>query len=130
MFKDRFRDITDQELQVAVSYVNAMFSGVSSLWGGEYCTLTLEEREAKRLTCYNFLVAWYLMQNYPGHVVGGVSGGGMGGMPLESKSMNDVAVKFKGIIRQNSSMEMLTTNTFGMQALEMIQTAPENYVLY
>ena len=130
MFANRFRDFNDPELQEAVSYVNAMFPGVASLWSAEYCPLTDEERNAKRFTCYNFLVAWYIVQNYPSRVVGGVSGGAMGGMPLESKSIEDVSIKYKNVIRQGGALALLTTNTFGIQALEMLQSAPENFVLF
>lgn len=130
MFGNRFRDLTDPEIDEAISYVNAMFPGVAYLWGAEYCVLTDEERNAKRLTCYNFLTCWYLVQNYPSKVVGGISGGSMGGLPLESKSMNDVAVKFRNVVRQGSQMSLLTTNSYGVQALEMMQSAPENFVLF
>lgn len=130
VLRDRFTDLADPILQEAVSYVNAMFPGVSSLWGAEYCVLTDEVRNAKRLTCYNYLLAWYLMQNYPTKVVEGMSGGSMGAIPLESKSIFDVSIKFKNVIRQGSQMAMLTTNSFGIQALEMIQTAPENFALF
>ncbi len=130
MFGNRFTDLTEPELQEAVAYVNSMFPGVSSLWGAQYCVLTDVERNAKRLTCYNFLLAWYLMQNYPSKVAEGISGGSMGPMPLESKSITDVSIKYRNIIRQGSQMAMLTTNTFGVQALDMMQTAPENFVLY
>ena len=129
-FGNRFRDISDPELQEAVAYVNAMFPGVSSLWGAEYCVLADIERNAKRLTCYNYLLAWYLMQNYPSKVIGGISGGSTGPIPLESKSIADVSVKFRNMVRQGSQMALLTTNSFGIQALEMIQTAPENFVLF
>lgn len=129
-FGNRFRDISDPELQEAVAYVNAMFPGVSSLWGAEYCVLDDIERNAKRLTCYNYLLAWYLMQNYPSKVIGGISGGSTGPIPLESKSIADVSVKFRNMVRQGSQMALLTTNSFGIQALEMIQTAPENFVLF
>lgn len=129
-FGGRFTGLTDPEIQEAIAYVNAMFPGVSSLWGAEYCVLTEEERNAKRLTCLNYITAWYLMQNYPDKVMPGISGGSMGGIPLESKSIFDVSVRFKNVIRQNGQMSMLTTNSFGIQALEMIQTAPENFVLF
>lgn len=130
MFGNRFRGLQDPELQEAISYVNAMFPGVSSLWGAEFCALTDEERNAKRLTCYNYITAWYLIQNYPAKVVGGISGGAMGAMPLDSKSITDVSVKYRNVIRQGSQLALLTTNSFGVQALEMIQTAPENFVLF
>lgn len=128
LYADRFQDITEPDIEMAVAYINTMFSGVQYLWGSEYCILSPEEREAKRLLCYNNLVAWRLMQMYPGKVTEG--SGSMGPMPLESKSISLVNIKYKNIIRQGGSMALLTTNAYGIDALEMIQSAPENFVLY
>jgi len=130
IFADRFRDLIDDEVVQTVSVVSTMFPGVSSLWGPTYCTLTDEEREEKRRICYNFLVAWYLVQNYPSRVVGGISGGSTGGMPLVSKSINDISVHYREVVKPGSPLMQLTTNSYGIQALEMLLTAPENFVLF
>ena len=123
MFADRFYDITDNMLQQAINIININYAGIKSLWS----TLRPQVAEQKRLLCYNYLVAWQLMNLYPLNVVGGVSG--VGGMPLSSKSIHDIHLTFKDITAQNSILAELTTNVFGIQALTMIQTAPECYIL-
>lgn len=53
-------------------------------------------------------------------------------MPLASKKAGPIFIKYKDVVRQSGSgvLEMLTTNQFGMEALMMIQCAPENYQFY
>lgn len=128
MFADRFEDLEESHVEMAVAYINTMFMGVGKLWGPEVCVMSPEERDAKRRLCYNNLVAWRLTQMYPDKTVEGT--GGTGSMPLESKSIDGINLKYKDVIRQGGAMALLTTNSYGIDALEMIQTAPENFVLY
>lgn len=123
-FRDNFVDITESQFALALSMVNAQFSGVYKLWS----FLPPTEAKAKRELCINYLMGWQLMSLYPDKVVG-ISG--TGGMPLLSKKVGPVFIKYRDVVRQGSGvLDMLTTNEFGLQALTMIQTAPENYILY
>lgn len=124
MFKDRFLDLTDIQLGTALQIVNAQFSGVYTLWA----FLPPTERDAKRRLCINYLVAWQLTLLYPDQAV---SSSGTGGMPLKSKKIDGITLQYKDVVRASGSgvLDMLTTNEYGMQALMLIQSAPENYVL-
>lgn len=124
MFRDRFLDISDLQFNQALQIVNAEFSGVYSLWS----VLPPKESFAKRKLCINYLLAWKLMQTYPDQVV---SGAGMGGMPIDSKKAGPISLKYRNMVRQEDSLlAMLTTNQYGIEALTMIQSAPEMYELY
>jgi len=123
MFANKFFDISDDVLQQTITMVELNYAGIKSLWG----ILPLQLAEEKRRLCYNYLVAWQLMTLYPLNVVGGTTG--VGGMPLVSKSIHDVHLTFKETTAQDSVLSELTTNVFGIQALAMIQTAPECYML-
>lgn len=123
-FADKFIDLTEVEFGRALQMVNAQFSGVYDLWA----TMPPAERLAKRELCINYLIGWQLMLMNPDSVDGI---GSVGGMPLDSKKIGPIALKYRNLVRQDSGvLEMLTTNTFGLLALQMIQSAPENYVLY
>lgn len=57
---------------------------------------------------------------------------GSGGMPVKSKKIDYITLQYRDIVRAAGSgvLEMLTTNEWGMEALVMIQSAPENYMLH
>lgn len=124
-FKDRFIGIDDSDLCQALQMVNAQFSGVYRLWA----FLPPGERKAKRELCINYLLAWQLAYTYPDKATGLQ---GVGAMPLASKKVGPIFLKYRDMVRQSGSgmLDMLTTNEYGMQALTMIQTAPENFLLY
>lgn len=124
-FKDNFVDLTLDQIHKALQIVNAQFSGVYTLWN----MLPPGDASAKRELCINYLLAWQLMTLYPTQVVGV---GGTGGMPIQSKKAGPIFIKYRDTIRQAGSgaLEMLTTNQFGLEALMMIQGAPENYLFY
>lgn len=124
-FRDRFtEELTDQQLAFALQVVNAQFTGVYQLW----CSLPPAERDAKRELCIDYLVAWALVQHYPDLAIG-VSG--TGALPLKSKKAGPVSIAYRDSVRQGSTiLDTLTTNEFGYQALLMLQTAPEMYLLY
>lgn len=125
MFKDKFIDLTESQFTQALQIINAQFSGVYKLWS----LLPPAEAYAKRELCINYLIAWELVTLYPTQAVG-VSGSGA--MPLSSKKAGPVFIKYRDMVRQEGSgtLELLTTNEYGLQALQMIQLAPENYILY
>lgn len=124
MFADRFLDLNEVQLGTALQIVNAQFSGVYSLWA----FLPPDERDAKRRLCINYLLAWQLATLYPDIAI---LSGGSGGMPLKSKKIDGIHLQYRDVMRASGSgvLDMLTTNEWGMQALVMIQSAPENYIL-
>lgn len=124
MFSDKFLELTDAQLGKALQIVNAQFSGVYSLWA----LLPTAERDAKRRLCLNYLLAWQLATLYPEQAI---LSSGSGGMPLKSKKIDYISLQYKDVVRAAGSgvLDMLTTNEWGMEALMLIQSAPENYVL-
>lgn len=125
-FRHRFLDtLPDDILAEALQAVNAQFSGVYRLWA----FLPPGERRAKRELCINYLLGWWLANSYPDYAIGVQ---GVGAVPLSSKKVGPIFLKYRDTIRQSGSgtLDMLTTNEFGLQALMMIQTAPENYILF
>lgn len=123
-FRDRFIDLSDAQFAQALQMVNAQFSGVYSLWS----ILPPEDARAKRELCINYLIAWKLAQMYPESAIG-VSG--TGGIPLGSKKAGPIFIKYKDMVNQEGSvLSMLTTNQYGIEALTLIQSAPEMYQVY
>lgn len=124
IFKDKFVGLSDSQFAQALRIINAQFSGVYSLWS----ILPPADARAKRELCVNYLVAWQLVQLYPEMAIG-VSG--TGGIPLSSKKAGPIFLKYKETLRQDESvLSMLTTNQYGIDALTMIQSAPEMYQVY
>jgi hypothetical protein len=123
-----FKDLSAIEYNQARETVLTMFYGVASMWGPTVCVMPEEVREAKRKLCYDYLIGWQLLTLYPGKAAGIAS---MGGIPLAAKTIGDITIKYRdqeGVAEQG--LDILTTNVFGMQALEMIQHAPDNFILY
>ena len=124
LYRDFFTGITDAQFQIALEMVKTRFYGVASLWG--ICEKDI--RDAKRKLCYSNLLAWQLMSLYPDSAVG-ISG--MGSLPLDAKSIHDISIKFRNLIKQDGHgiLDSLITNYFGQQALLELQSAPEMYQL-
>jgi hypothetical protein len=118
---DKFEDLDEHQIDEALSQVRIMFYGVNTLW--RMSSIPFEIGEAKRELLYQWLAAWYLAQQYPESVTGMPSNP----MPLESKKIKNVSLKFASISRQGA-MQSLTNNPFGIMALEMIQAAPETFL--
>ena len=124
MFKDDFLVLTDLQVQKALQIINAEFSGVYTLWS----FLPPDEARAKRELCINYLVAWKLVQLYPDSALNVSS---TGGLPLSSKKAGPIFIKYKDTVRQGDSMlSMLTTNQYGVEALTMILSAPEMFMVF
>lgn len=124
MFRDKFVGLTDTQFMSALQAINAQFSGVYSLWS----FLPPDDARAKRELCINYLIAWKLVMMYPENAVGVA---GTGGMPIGSKKAGPIFIKYKNMVRQEeSTLSMLTTNQYGIEALTMIQNAPENYMVF
>lgn len=127
LFKDNFADMYDTDgdsLQVteAIAEVQALFSGVSTLWA----SIDSATRDRKRTLCMNYLVGWYLADRFPLQTTGVT---GTGGMPLTAKSIGGVALALKDMMSQEG-MKQLESNSFGMKALMMVQGSPERFRLY
>ena len=124
MFSEKFLGLTEVQLGKALQIVNAQFSGVYTLWA----FLPPTERDAKRRLCINYLLAWQLATMYPDQAI--VSSG-TGGMPLKGKKIDGITLQYKDMVKASGSgvLDMLTTNEWGLEALVMIQSAPENYIL-
>jgi hypothetical protein len=123
MFGENFRGISEEQIERAAGAVRDIFYGVRTLWG----VMPHEAAERKRALCYQFLTAWQLAVWHPGNVVGVASNGGL---PLQSKSIKNINLSFLNIVRQGTALAELQSNPFGVQALEMIQSAPENFMLW
>lgn len=118
-FADKFPTLTQPDFDSAYDDINVQYAGVLSLWA------TSADKDSKRLLLQNYLVAWYLANKDPDSLVGVVNDGGK---PLLSKKMDESSVVFKDL-KVQPGMEVLTTNWFGLQALQMIQGAPERYMV-
>lgn len=109
-------------IQGAIDAVETVYYGILLCWAD----LPEPVRTNKRLLVENLLVAWYLANFYPSQVRGVISNGGL---PLSSKSIGGTTVTFANITAQEG-MEALNSNVFGLQALSMIQSAPERLSIY
>lgn len=125
MFSEKFIDLTETQLGKALQIVNAQFSGVYSLWA----FLPPDERDAKRRLCINYLLAWQLAMLYPDQAI---LSSGSGSMPLKGKKIDGISLQYRDMVRSSGSgvLDILTTNEWGLEALVLIQSAPENYLLY
>ena len=124
LFKNDFVNLTDLQFAQALQVINAEFSGVYTLWS----ILPPDEAHAKRELCINYLIAWKLAQMYPENAIR-VSG--TGALPISSKKAGPIFIKYRDMVRQGESiLSMLTTNQYGVEALTMIQSAPENFEVF
>jgi hypothetical protein len=99
-----------------------MFYGVQYLWA----IMPKDIAERKRRLCMNYLLGWQLLTQHPDK---GRSISSMGAIPLTGKAIDDVKLNFASIERQAGGLTDLTTNAFGIEALLMIQSAPETFQL-
>ena len=125
-FADRFTDLSIAQIQDALDIINVQFSGVYTLWR----FLPPAEAQAKRELCIDYLLAWKLMQMYPDNESAGSAG--TGAMPLSSKKVGPIFIKYRDVVRQSGSglLDQLTTNMYGIEALSMLQSAPEMYEVF
>ena len=121
-YSDNFTGLTPVQIQAAIDAVETVYYGALLCWAD----LPEPIRTNKRAMLENLLVGWYLANFYPGNARGIVSNGGM---PLSSKNIGGTAVSFSALSAQEG-LESLNTNTFGVQALAMMQSAPERFTIY
>jgi hypothetical protein len=115
-------EVKDADVSAAILTVNAQWTGALSFWAA----LSAEIRAAKRLALENLLVAWHLANFFPGAVRGVMASGGM---PVSSKSIGGTSLSFD-LAQVQDSLKVLNSNTFGIQALQMILSAPERFGIY
>jgi hypothetical protein len=115
--------VTDTVVQGSIDYVNAVYSGVFLLWA----EVDQATQYAKRIAAENLLVAWRLSNLYPSELTGVVSNGGL---PLSTKSVGGTSLAFRDMPTVQDALSPLMSNTFGMDALTMILSAPERFTIY
>jgi hypothetical protein len=125
MYRSNFPTLLDQNIQNAITFIEASWSGIYSLWSSLDTTI----RTKKITMLENLMVAWYLADINPKAVTGIVANGGL---PLNSKSIGGVkgvSLTFRQLDVQ-PGMESFTSNTFGVQSLSMMMGAPERFGVY
>lgn len=122
LFVDKFTQMSEADFAVISDIVSAEWSGVDSLWAG----LPLEVRTAKRNLCYHYLVAWAYADMFPDRVKGFLSNAGV---PMIKKRIEDAEISFD-VFHIQAGLKMLTTNVFGLRALNLILSAPERMGAY
>ena len=99
-----------------------MWYGALQFWGD----LPQPIQAQKRTLLENLLVGWYLADIFPSSVTGVVANGGM---PLTSKTIGGVSVSFLNVELQET-LKPLLSNTFGIQAMQMMTAAGERFTVY
>lgn len=123
-YRDRFVDLNEAQFMKALQAINAEFSGVYTLWA----FLPPREARAKRELCINLLIAWKLAMWYP---ESDLDGSGTGALPISSKHAGSISIAYRNLVNQDESiLSLLTTNAYGSEALMMIQSAPEMYLVF
>lgn len=123
MFRSKFKEsLQDEDISLAIQCIEADWSGVSSLWS----MLSESQRNAKINLCMNYLVAWWLADTFPILVIGVYT---TGGVPLLEKDIGGVRLKFRDLAVQEPYSK-LKSNYFGLRALDLLLSVPENYQLY
>lgn len=120
-FISRFNNLPAGAVEEAIDYIEVSWCGIRTLWS----KFTPVIRDEKRELCINYLVAWYLADLYPGSIQGVYT---QNGANLKSKNIGGTEVSFNPR-KVQASLEVLTTNIFGMRALDMITTCPDMFLL-
>ena len=120
-----FTGITSQQVTKALMRVQSQWYGLlnGDLWAG--LPQTVQAGKIDQMS--DLLVAWYLAENFPSNVVNAIANGAI---PLSSKSIDGVSVSYMPLENVQGDMKMLLTNQWGVQALQMFQSAPERYLLF
>ena len=121
IFTEKFPSITTATLQEAILNVETTWVGIADMWSKSPTAV----RVAKIKLCYNYLVAWWLADMYPEHAKGIYTNGGA---PLRSKDLGGTILSFN-TRKVQAELEPLTTNMYGLKALDMITTCPERFLL-
>ena len=117
-FANSFFGLTDAQLQLELDEVEIAWSGIRTMWS----KIREPIRTQKIELCLNYISAWYIADLHPLSVTGGVFASG--GSPIVSKSFDGLSVTYAGR-KVPSGMEQLTSNAFGLKALDMIVNCPD-----
>ena len=120
-FRDRFSTLSDLTIQESIFAVETTWAGIPDLWG----SLPRVVREQKIRLCYCYLVAWYLADMYPTAAQDIYSNGGA---PLRSKDIGGTMISFNPR-KVQAELDQLTSNMYGLKALDMITTCPDRFLL-
>lgn len=121
MFSSRFTELPVGAIEEAIAYIEVAWCGIRTLWSKFSPVL----REQKRDLCINYLVAWYLADLYPASIQGVYT---QNGANIRSKNIGGTEISFNPR-KVQASLEVLTTNIFGIRALDMITTCPDMFLL-
>lgn len=119
-FPDLLEDDKETLIQMCIDDVYTIFRGISELWSN----LERPVYENKVKLCYYLLTAWYIADLYPDSTVGVMT---TGGIPIASKKIGNVDIKFKTATTKAGSknnanlLESLKSNAFGAKAFLMIK---------
>lgn len=122
VYSENFPTLSSGIVNIAIDIVSAQWYGALLFWSG----MDADIRDKKRNILLNLLLAWYLSNKYPGEVTGIISNGGI---PLTSKSIGGVSTSFMDFGAVQDTMKPLVSNSFGVDALEMILSAPERFTI-
>ena len=122
LFTDKFTSFSMEDFEKISLLIEAEWSGVAGLWA----KLPSVIQQAKVDLCYQYLIAWAYADLYPDRLITVL---GNAGMPLTKKRIEDAEVHFD-ILQVQPGLKMLTTNSFGLKALNLILSAPERMGVY
>ena len=122
LFERNFYGLLQADIDTAYEEVSTLYSGVAGLWA--VLGKTLQDKKVS--LCYQYLTAWYLCNMYPSSVRGVDSDG----RPLSAKTIGGVSLTFASGNNQQDGLLDLSTNTFGLKAKSMIESAPERMGVY
>ena len=122
-FKENFVGLSDTELQLLLDEAEIAWAGIRTLWSKAAEPI----RTQKRDLCMNYVSAWYIADLSPRSLVGGVFS--TGGTPLNSKSIDGVAVSYKDR-PVPAGMGQFLSNGFGLKALDMVTNAPDMLLIH
>ena len=120
-FINRFKNLPEGAVEEAIDYIEVSWCGIRTLWSKFKPAI----RDEKRELCINYLVAWYLADLYPSSIQGVYT---QNGANLKSKNIGGTEVSFNPR-KVQASLEVLTTNIFGVRALDMIIACPDMFLL-
>jgi hypothetical protein len=121
-YNANFPTLTTTQIDAAIGIVSADWYGSLQLWA----TLPTAVQTVKRFNLLANLTAWWLSVMYPSALVGIVSDGGR---PVSSKTIGGTSLSYADIEAQ-SALRPLLSNTFGIQAIIAITSAPERFTIY
>lgn len=118
----------DSIIDDAIEAVYDIYTGVSTLWN----SLDDKTWHDKTRRCYGLLAAWYVTDMHPMYAIGIQS---TGGLPIKSKQVGGVKIVYNTdeqnvrAARYKDALSHLRTNTFGINAYNMIKTSGKMIML-